>query len=127
MIDKTRDPELPITNKEHLSGSTDLLNKLETESKSSGSSFFNVDGMANLAKGHIDANFTLFGTLEVEKIVKPDFSIYAGADLGVDIALHHCIAESSKKVATGTRYVLERRKFILPHARGYFGVDYKNF
>ncbi|WP_068268362.1 hypothetical protein [Caviibacter abscessus] len=92
--------------------------------------FTNLKGMVNLAKGHIDANFTIFGTVEIEKIVNSDFSIYAGADLGLDIALHNYIAESNankEKIGYSRKYILERRKLILPHARGYFGVDYKNF
>ncbi|WP_197407538.1 hypothetical protein, partial [Caviibacter abscessus] len=66
---------------------------------------------------------------EIEKMVSQDFSVYAGADLGVDIALHKCIAISSNTSSVGYEgtYRIERRKYVLPHARGYFGVDYKNF
>ncbi|WP_068268364.1 hypothetical protein [Caviibacter abscessus] len=114
----------------YLSEQINLLYQLQQEESVSHNTYFkNLTGMVNLAKGHFDANFTIFGTLEIEKIVNPDFSIYVGSDLGVDIALHHCIAESDSQPNTSSnfKYVLERRKFVLPHARGYFGIDYKNF
>ncbi|WP_068268359.1 hypothetical protein [Caviibacter abscessus] len=126
-------PNLGSGESSYLLENTDLLRKLkeeEQEEKRAKKIYFtNLDGMVNLAEGHIDANFSVFSTLEIEKIVNSDFSVYVGADLGADIALHHCIAESDSEKSTGIdlKFVLERRKFILPHARGYFGVDYKNF
>ncbi len=30
-------------------------------------------------------------------------------------------------VLTRNTFIIEKRKFVLPHAIGYFGVDYKNF
>ena len=85
-------------------------------------------------------NITTFGTVEVEKNLRPDLSVYGGIDLGVDIALKEKIFESTihDNVYTGDgsddfkgkeayRFLIERRTKYLPRTKGYFGVDYNNF
>ena len=85
-------------------------------------------------------NITTFGTLEVEKILRSDLSIYGGADLGLDIALQEKIFESTihDNIYNGNgsddfkgkeayRFLIERRTKVLPRVKGYFGVDYNNF
>ncbi|WP_068449369.1 hypothetical protein [Caviibacter abscessus] len=35
--------------------------------------------------------------------------------------------KTTNGINIGNTFIIEKRKFILPHAIGYFGGDYKNF
>lgn len=84
--------------------------------------------MLKLAEKHTSASITTFATVEVEKILRSDLSIYGGADLGVDISLSARSVEATlKDPGNHIKYLLERGTKVLPRVKGYFGVDYNNF
>lgn len=84
--------------------------------------------MLKLAEKHTSASITTFGTIEVEKILRSDLSIYGGADLGVDISLSARSVEATfENPGNHIKYLLERGTKVLPRVKGYFGVDYNNF
>lgn len=84
--------------------------------------------MLKLAEKHTSASITTFGTVEVEKILRSDLSIYGGADLGLDVYLSaRSIEATVKNPGNQIKYLLERGTEVLPRVKGYFGVDYNNF
>ncbi len=84
--------------------------------------------MLKLAEKHTSASITTFGTIEVEKILRSDLSIYGGADLGVDVSLSARSVEATfENPGDHIKYLLERGTKVLPRVKGYFGVDYNNF
>ena len=84
--------------------------------------------MLKLAEKHISASVTTFATVEVEKILRSDLSIYGGADLGLDVYLSARSVEATlKDPGNHIKYLLERGTKVLPRVKGYFGVDYNNF
>ena len=138
-----RTKEIPQQN-----GTTKVINSAETPDISGGAK---ITPDTNIAETLFDKNnvtfehrtgynITTFGTLEVEKILRSDLSIYGGADLGLDIALQEKIFESTihDNIYNGNgsddfkgkeayRFLIERRTKYLPRVKGYFGVDYNNF
>lgn len=88
----------------------------------------NMPHMLKLAEKHTSASITAFGTIEVEKILRSDLSIYGGSDLGLDVSLSARSVEATSDDGTGKiKYLLERGTKVLPRVKGYFGVDYNNF
>lgn len=84
--------------------------------------------MLKLAEKHTSASITTFATVEVEKILRSDLSIYGGADLGLDVYLSARSVEATlKNPGNHIKYLLERGTKVLPRVKGYFGVDYNNF
>lgn len=84
--------------------------------------------MLKLAEKHTSASITTFATVEVEKILRSDLSIYGGTDLGLDVYLSARSVEATlKNPGNHIKYLLERGTKVLPRVKGYFGVDYNNF
>ena len=150
-IPKKGKPDNKMANEENVTEEMNIYNKFKDLKYNNGSartvsnndyngsySTERYKDMLNMLEQHNNAIITAFSTFEVEKILRPSFSVYLGTDLGLDISLTNHSAETylqnnangqpnNGNTTISKKYVIERRTKLLPRVKGYIGVDYNNF